>query len=156
MTNHSVVDDCGGSTWCIDTQMLSDVLDYALSNRVKFVTINEALKMHNSVGSAGVDLVADRGSPVHVHPAASPVAGVAGAASIRYSVLRPANVDISVYDVMGRRVRRLFAGRVPAGEYTHDWNTHDDNGEMVASGSYFYLLRADNETAGRGRIIVVR
>jgi len=52
-----------------------------------------------------------------------------------------AAVDVSVYDIAGRRVRTLYAGEQPAGEHAAVWLGLDDAGREVASGVYFYRVR---------------
>ncbi len=49
-------------------------------------------------------------------------------------------VDVSVFDVQGRRVRRLHTGLTPAGWNQWTWYGLNDNGRKVSSGTYF--LRA--------------
>ena len=47
--------------------------------------------------------------------------------------------DLSVYDLQGRRVRRLLNGPLPAGEHVLTWNGRDDAGRRAPGG--FYLVR---------------
>ncbi|RMG68406.1 MAG: hypothetical protein D6715_02350 [Calditrichaeota bacterium] len=54
----------------------------------------------------------------------------------------PAAVQINIYDVFGRLVRRLVQENLPAGEYTRTWDGRNDFGEAVSSGLYFYELVA--------------
>ncbi len=49
---------------------------------------------------------------------------------------------IVVFDVAGRRVRTLVDERRPAGVFSVAWNGEDDRGQRVASGVYFYRMRA--------------
>jgi subtilisin family serine protease len=63
--------------------------------------------------------------------------------SIRYDV--PASgavVDLSVYDVTGRRVQTLVSGARPGGRHTATWNGTDAAGNRVASGTYFYRFKS--------------
>ncbi|HXV14381.1 MAG TPA: FlgD immunoglobulin-like domain containing protein, partial [Candidatus Krumholzibacteria bacterium] len=53
-----------------------------------------------------------------------------------------ANVNITIYDVAGRRVRTLVDEHRPAGVFSVQWNGDDDRGQRVASGVYFYRMRA--------------
>ena len=53
-----------------------------------------------------------------------------------------AQVNISVYDVAGRHVRTLIDEHRPAGVFSVPWNGEDDRGQRVASGVYFYRMRA--------------
>ncbi len=51
-----------------------------------------------------------------------------------------AQLDVSVYDLAGRRVRQLQHGEVPTGWQTYTWDGHDGSGRALASG--VYVLRA--------------
>lgn len=63
--------------------------------------------------------------------------------TIRYDVtFGGADVTIVVFDVAGRRVRTLVDERRPAGVFSVAWNGEDDRGQRVASGVYFYRMRA--------------
>ena len=66
---------------------------------------------------------------------------------IPYHLAHAADVTLTVYDTKGTVVRRLELGHQPAGFYTARskaayWDGRNDRGEQVASGVYFYQLRA--------------
>jgi len=63
-----------------------------------------------------------------------------GGFDIRYSVASPCRVDLSVYDLMGREVRRLVAEKQSAGQHSVVWNYQDHDGRVVARGVYFIRL----------------
>jgi hypothetical protein len=78
---------------------------------------------------------------------------------IPYDLSQYASVDIYIYDVQGRLVRHLNIGKQVAGSYiTKDksayWDGRDDRGEKVASGVYWYTLRAGDFNATRRMVIV--
>jgi hypothetical protein len=50
-------------------------------------------------------------------------------------------VDARVYDVTGRLVRRLFAGKQPYGNHVMQWDGTDDQGRRVGAGLYFVRVR---------------
>ncbi len=52
------------------------------------------------------------------------------------------HVNIAIFDVAGRRVRTLVDEQRPAGVFSVQWNGDDDRGQRVASGVYFYRMRA--------------
>ena len=54
-------------------------------------------------------------------------------------------VQLGVYSVTGRRVRKLVAGDVEAGVWDARWDGRDDDGRGVASGVYFVKLAAGAE-----------
>jgi hypothetical protein len=60
---------------------------------------------------------------------------------IRFELASPSDVSITVFDAGGRLVRTLASGNQPAGSHTVRWNGHNDGGEPVSSGVYFYRMR---------------
>jgi hypothetical protein len=64
--------------------------------------------------------------------------------AITFSVPVSSHVDVLVYDVSGRRVARLFAGSMAAGDRrTLTWRAGDESGKSVSSGVYFVRLVGD-------------
>jgi len=61
--------------------------------------------------------------------------------TIIYSVANlgpiPAQIDIEIYDILGRKVRWLANARLDVGAYQATWDGRDDQGEEVQSGVYF-------------------
>ena len=55
---------------------------------------------------------------------------------IRFSLARPAEVQLVIYDVRGRRVKQLLAERRESGSHSVKWLGVDDRGSSVASGVY--------------------
>ena len=77
---------------------------------------------------------------------------------IPYQLAVPAEVALTIYDMNGGVVRRLEVGHQQAGLYQNRnralyWDGRNDRGESVASGLYFYTLRADEFTATRKMLI---
>jgi hypothetical protein len=75
-----------------------------------------------------------------------------GPASVRLGFAHASRVQVSIYDVAGRRVRMLADRVFPAGETVLQWDGTDDAGGKVGRGVYF--VRGSNEK-GTGRIIVL-
>ncbi len=61
---------------------------------------------------------------------------------IQYGLPEPSEVNLSVYNIMGQKVRTLVEGRQSAGVHRVTWDGRNENGETVASGVYFYTIRA--------------
>ncbi len=53
-----------------------------------------------------------------------------------------ADVNIAIYDAAGRLVRELVDEHRAAGRWSMQWNGEDARGQRVASGVYFYRMRA--------------
>nr|MEE4267027.1 C25 family cysteine peptidase [Candidatus Krumholzibacteria bacterium] len=66
--------------------------------------------------------------------------------TIKFAVPRDGKVDVSVYDVAGRRVAQVLSEVMTAGRQSVTWTGRDDQGQAVASGTYFYRVNAGGET----------
>ncbi len=60
--------------------------------------------------------------------------------SIQYSVVKPGQISLKVYDICGKLVRTLVNESKPAGTYTMKWDGRDNRGKKVASGIYLYRI----------------
>jgi len=52
------------------------------------------------------------------------------------------DVELSVYDIMGRRVTTLVNGALTAGNHLVVWNGRSETGEEISTGVFFYRLRS--------------
>lgn len=79
-----------------------------------------------------------------------------GVAWIQYSVPRSGeHVELSVWNLAGRRVRTLVSGYEGGGSHRVSWQGLDDEGRQVAAGVYFCSLRV-GESSWTGRIVMLR
>ena len=76
--------------------------------------------------------------------------------SIIYTVPFSANVKISIYNVLGRKIRTLVSQSMNDGRYSIPWNGQNGDGVDVANGTYFSCLRVEGRPPVVQRIIVVR
>ncbi len=60
---------------------------------------------------------------------------------IRYRLSDAGHVEVSVYDLMGRKLQTLLNGRQPAGSYNLYWHGRDDSGIRMPSGGYIIILK---------------
>lgn len=60
--------------------------------------------------------------------------------NIVYRLPASTTVKLSIFNLMGQKIRTLVNESQPAGEYRVEWNGADDNGRAVASGVYLYRL----------------
>jgi hypothetical protein len=65
---------------------------------------------------------------------------------ISFSIPVKGQADLSVYDLLGRRVKTLVSGELPAGQHNIVWDGRDEAGHDVASGVYLYKLEASGVT----------
>ena len=79
---------------------------------------------------------------------------------IPYQLSESVSVAINIYDVSGRLVRKLDLGRKDAGVYVNKeksayWDGKNEVGEYVASGIYFYSIKAGKYTA-TGKMLILK
>ena len=67
------------------------------------------------------------------------------ATTIKYALPQAADVELTVYNVVGQVVRTLVAEHQSVGRYVVEWDATNDSGHSLSSGMYFYRLQAGGE-----------
>ena len=62
--------------------------------------------------------------------------------TLRYDLPEDANVNITIYDMMGRQVSTLVSSHQSAGYKSLQWNATNDKGVPVSAGIYLYMIQA--------------
>jgi hypothetical protein len=60
------------------------------------------------------------------------------------------DIDLAVYDILGRKTAQLVDGQLDAGEHRIAWNAHG-----VSSGPYFYRISVNGRVDG-GRMTLLK
>ncbi|MBC8526237.1 MAG: T9SS type A sorting domain-containing protein [Candidatus Cloacimonetes bacterium] len=74
--------------------------------------------------------------------------------TISYSLLKPSDVEISIYNIKGQIVKTF---RIPNSESRIPnivWDGKDENGKYLPDGLYFYKLKADKYTSTKKMILM--
>ncbi|HRE42243.1 MAG TPA: T9SS type A sorting domain-containing protein [Ignavibacteria bacterium] len=61
--------------------------------------------------------------------------------NISFSLNEPGNVEVSIYDITGKRIANLYNGYLNSGQQSFRWNAFG-----YASGIYFYIIRNNSAT----------
>ncbi len=77
-----------------------------------------------------------------------------GATVITYRLLAPSEVQLTIFDVLGREVKKIYLGAKAAGAHQLFWDGENDAGERVAAGVYFYQIKAENKRLVRKMMVV--
>jgi hypothetical protein len=72
---------------------------------------------------------------------------------ITYQLNKAAQVQLSVFDMTGREVKRLVDRYQYVGEYSVEWNSSTNSGQKLASGMYFACLTVDNESTSQKMVL---
>ena len=73
---------------------------------------------------------------------------------IAYRLRQDAFVTLTVYDLLGRRIRQLVRRYQVAGAHATEWDGADDGHHPVASGVYVYRLKAGNAVTARKMALI--
>ena len=76
--------------------------------------------------------------------------------TIQYALPQAADVELTVYNVVGQPVRTLIAEHQSAGRYVVEWDATNDSGHSLSSGMYFYRLQAGGEFFKAKKMLLLR
>lgn len=65
---------------------------------------------------------------------------------VAFQIPEPKRVNISIYNILGQKVRTLTSRKFATGSHILIWNGKNDNGATVPSGAYFMRMEAGNFT----------
>ena len=80
----------------------------------------------------------------------------AARATIRFDLASRAAVELDIFDVEGRHVRRLAAGTFEVGPHAFSWDGRSQQGALQPSGVYFYRLVVDGAVAVTRRMVLLK
>jgi hypothetical protein len=109
-----------------------------------FFCYDSVLVVRASPASAGVPL--DRTGTVGLSARPNPFAG---SVDLTVFLARPSAVTLSVIDPLGREVRMLESGRLPAGHSARVWDGLRADGTRVPAGLYLVRLRSEGRELTR-------
>ncbi len=73
---------------------------------------------------------------------------------IDFALDRSETVEISVFDLGGRRVASLHQGELGAGEHHVIWDGRTDSGASAPAGQYWYILRTGSSQISRSMVLL--
>ena len=62
--------------------------------------------------------------------------------TIRFSLPKKNQVELTIYNILGQKIRNLIYHNYPAGEHIVKWDGRDDYGNIINSAIYIYKIRA--------------
>jgi hypothetical protein len=73
---------------------------------------------------------------------------------IKYDLLKSCQVSLTIYNILGQKVKTLVKERQAAGSKTVSWDGKDEKGKDLASGIYFYQLKAGEVTQTKRMVLL--
>ncbi|MBP7460764.1 MAG: T9SS type A sorting domain-containing protein [Candidatus Delongbacteria bacterium] len=69
--------------------------------------------------------------------------------TISFTLTEPSQTEVVIYNITGRKVKTLNHSYLNAGEYRYQWDGMDEHGGKAAAGTYFSVIKTDQETQSR-------
>lgn len=73
---------------------------------------------------------------------------------IEFELKKDAYTKLSVYNMLGQRVRNLVDQKQTAGRHLVQWDGMDENGKAVSSGIYFYRIEIESFSAAKKMLLI--
>ncbi len=73
---------------------------------------------------------------------------------IRFSVAKTENVNVAIYDAVGRLIKVMVNEVLNPGNYKLTWNGENSNGSKVVSGIYFYRFESSSFEATKKMVLL--
>ncbi|MCF7885748.1 MAG: T9SS type A sorting domain-containing protein, partial [Candidatus Marinimicrobia bacterium] len=76
--------------------------------------------------------------------------------NIKFALPKAANVKLTVYNMLGQKVKTLVSKDMKAGRYNVQWNARNELGTRVASGLYFYRMQVGGKHIGSKKMVLMK
>jgi len=73
---------------------------------------------------------------------------------ISFSLPQDQEIELTVYNLKGQKVRTLYTGITSSGEQSVVWKGKDDDGKSVGSGLYFYKLKTNDQVFSKKMLLL--
>ncbi|UCD17550.1 MAG: T9SS type A sorting domain-containing protein, partial [Candidatus Zixiibacteriota bacterium] len=117
--------------------------------RFEWTANGDRLPLHSLTSSSGTSILPDDFELAQNYP--NPFNP---STQIAFSVPAPMQATLEVYNVLGKKVITLFDGIADAGRNVVTWNGVNSDGASVASGIYFYRIKAENFIQTRKMVLM--
>ncbi|MDD4687678.1 MAG: FlgD immunoglobulin-like domain containing protein [Candidatus Cloacimonetes bacterium] len=76
--------------------------------------------------------------------------------NITLELPKAAQIEISIYNVKGQKVKQIAQTQAKSGENKFYWDSKDDNGRKVGNGVYFIRVMSDNRAISTKKCMLVK
>jgi hypothetical protein len=126
-----------GDSLSMKPYLLAEMVDY-------FLGITTVTDIKEAFGNTADPLVS-----IYPNPAVSHT-------TVHFNLTESVDVDLIIYDELGRSVKVIERNNLNAGEQNINWNLRDASGQTVGNGMYYFQLLVDGKAKSSGKILVSR
>lgn len=129
------------------------------SARIKVVAFDAQLNMRDDVSDGNFTIedgasAVDNELPIAVKLNGNYPNPFNPSTEISFALPAQTRASLQIYDTAGRLVRTLVSGELDAGTHSVTWNGKTDNGNITASGVYFYRLDTESKSITRKMLLL--
>ncbi|NIA28681.1 MAG: T9SS type A sorting domain-containing protein [Actinobacteria bacterium] len=124
----------GDLNWFPEAKALWEANQDAIADHIKSLSTNK-IDIGTGVETSGYQPAAYQLSQNYPNP-------FNPATTIYYSLEKSENVNLTVYNMLGQKVRTIVDERMNAGNHAVKWDGKDDLGRQMSSGVYFYMVKS--------------
>ena len=74
--------------------------------------------------------------------------------TLRFDLPEVSNITLTIYNMLGQKIRTYDMQSAPAGHHTLKWNATNNYGDPVAAGLYLYQLQAKDFIKTRKMVLL--
>ena len=127
-----------------DFILIEDDLYAATSSGITFFHLDQALDVDDEVDGLPVNFSLSQNNPNPFN----------ATTKISLDLRKPSHVELSIFNIAGQRVRTLLDKDLQSGNHSVEWDGRDSFGHPVASGVYFYRMRAGDFQTSRKMVLL--
>jgi len=76
--------------------------------------------------------------------------------TINFSIKNDSNVELSIYNLKGQKIKTLAHNDFTKGPHSIVWNGDDESGKSVSSGIYYYKLKINGKTEAVKKCLLLK
>lgn len=74
--------------------------------------------------------------------------------TIKFNLKKSAHIKLTVYNMLGQKVKTLVNEKIMAGSHIANWNAKDATGNMMTSGIYYYRIESESFKATKKMLLL--
>jgi len=124
------------------TLTIPETESYTFSAKIQYQFLdNKGIELGKGISFLNVDILPEKFAVFNNYP--NPFNPIT---TIRYDLPERRNIQIKVFDVLGRIINTVDYDQVQAGRHTFTWHGKNELGKKVSTGIYFFQLTAGQDT----------
>ncbi|RKX83379.1 MAG: hypothetical protein DRP70_14860 [Spirochaetes bacterium] len=76
--------------------------------------------------------------------------------TIEFSIQNESNIDLSIFNIKGQKVKTLAQNDFKKGSYSINWNGDDESNKPASSGVYYYKLNVNDKTEAVKKCLLLK